>query len=71
MDEDMQKRLWGILIENELYQSLKFSRDDKEREQFIKRFSVQNNIPVDFIKEKIEKMNQTMNKIKGEDYGER
>lgn len=48
--------MWNILIENELYKILEFAKDKEEREELIKNYSEENEIPINFIKEKIQKM---------------
>ena len=48
--------MWNILIEKELYKILEFAKDKEEREELIKNYSEENEIPINFIKEKIQKM---------------
>lgn len=71
MEESRQKILWGMLIENQLYKLLEFAKSESEREQLIKNFSVENGIPIEFIKDKIARINQVMKQKKGDDYLER
>lgn len=71
MEEATQKILWGMLIENQLYKLLEFAKSESEREQLIKNFSVENGIPIEFIKDKIARINQVMKQKKGDDYLER
>ena len=71
MEEATQKILWGMLIENQLYKLLEFAKSETEREQLIKNFSVENGIPIEFIKDKISRINQVKKKKKGDDYPER
>lgn len=71
MEEATQKILWGMLIENQLYKLLEFAKSETEREQLIKNFSVENGIPIEFIKDKISRINQVMKQKKGDDYPER
>lgn len=71
MEEATQKILWGMLIENQLYKLLEFAKSETEREQLIKNFSVENGIPIEFIKDKIARINQVMKQKKGDDYLER
>ena len=71
MEEATQKILWGMLIENQLYKLLEFAKSETEREQLIKNFSVENGIPIQFIKDKISRINQVMKQKKGDDYPER
>ena len=71
MEEATQKILWGMLIENQLYKLLEFAKSESEREQLIKNFSVENGIPIEFIKDKISRINQVMKQKKGDDYPER
>ena len=71
MEEDLQKRLWGIAIENELYRLLEFAKDKQEREKYIQEFSIQNGIPIQYIEEKLKRMNQIMKEVKGPNYEER
>lgn len=71
MEESRQKILWGMLIENQLYKLLEFAKSESEREQLIKNFSVENGIPIQFIKDKISRINQVMKQKKGDDYPEK
>ena len=71
MEEATQKILWGMLIENQLYKLLEFAKSESEREQLIKNFSVENGIPIEFIKDKISRINQVIKQKKGDDYPER
>ena len=71
MDQNMQKIRWGILIENDLYRRLELAENEEQREEFIKQFSEKYNIPIVFVREKIESINKKMKEIKGEDYQER
>ena len=53
--------MWNILIENELYKILEFVKDE-EKEKLIENYSKENEIPINFIKEKIKKMNNAKRK---------
>ncbi len=53
--------MWNILIENELYKILEFVKDE-EKEKLIENYSKENEIPINFIKEKIQKMNNAKRK---------
>lgn len=48
--------MWNILIENELYKILEFAKNEEEKKELIKNYSKENEIPIDFIEEKIQKM---------------
>ena len=51
-----QERIWNILIENELYRQIKVAKNNDEKEFFIERYSKDTGIPVDFIREKIKRI---------------
>lgn len=53
MEEEVR---WNILIENELWKILEFSKNLQEREEEISEFCKNYDIPIDFAKNKIEKM---------------
>ena len=71
MDQNMQEIIWGILIENDLYRLLEFAKTEEEREKFIKQFSQEEDIPIEFVRKKIESINKKRKEKKGENYQER
>ena len=51
-----KETIWNILIENELYKIVKTARNFEEEENLIENYCKNNNIPVDFAKNKLDKM---------------
>lgn len=62
-----KETMWNILIENELYILLKVTKNNKEKEKYIKEFSNEYKIPMSFIKAKIEQMNKSKSNINQEE----
>ena len=51
-----KETIWNILIENELYKIVGTTRNHEEEENLIENYCKNNNIPVDFAKNKLDKM---------------
>ena len=51
-----KETIWNILIENELYKIIKTTESKEQKENFIENYCKNNNIPVEFAKNKLNKM---------------
>ena len=51
-----KETIWNILIENELYKIVETAESKEQKENFIENYCKNNNIPVEFAKNKLDKM---------------
>ena len=66
-----KETIWNILIENELYKIIKTTESKEQKENFIENYCKNNNIPVEFAKNKLDKMKKDDIKRKALDEEER
>ncbi len=58
MNKEEQEHFLNILIENELYPLLECARDDMQREEFLEEYCKENEIAIQFARNKIARIKQ-------------